>query len=471
LAADIKRAVSRVGAAVVTVFSSHATNKDKQQPRVSLSTVRYSGFIFFASFYLVIGNIPRFVSLPGFRDNLLITEFLLYLLTFFVVLSQVKLMVRLIMSLGVTASIILLSFVVGMLQEGLQIVPLSYALRLILLITAGYVFGYSLFKVYGSSFVKVLQLFSFLYLLLAFLGFAIYVFFPDSVQLWGLLGRYGIRFNGDPHQRRLLSSYFDPNFYSALACIGVFSSLLAYHYSRQLRYVFVGLIITLSILLSSSRSGIATLFAVLFLVGLRVCIHLINKRTFSRRFSAILPIFLLTLVALSPVYIEPIGRAVERIIQPDESAQVRLRSFEIGQELFAISPIVGLGYNYLAVYAEKLRGGLSSVDSSPQATLINFGIVGSFLLLACIAWFFVKLYNTLRILTEPLQSQWRLILWYLNSYVLVIVIFSSQFNNILYYPFWLFPIIALYTYLWLIAQEGNLNQSKMEIKFEENHKR
>lgn len=447
----------------MTSLSREVSNKDKErQPRkVLLAKVLSSSFIFFASFYLVIGNIPRFVSLPGFRDNLLITEFLLYLLTFFVVSLQPGFIAWLFMSLGGIASIILLSFMVGVLREGFQIVPLSYALRLIFLIMAGYIFGYSLYKADGNKLVKILQRFSLIYLALALGGLAIYVAFPDSVQLWQLLDSYGIRFNGDPHQRRLLSSYFDPNFYSSIACIGVLSSLLAYHYSRHLRYLLISLIILLSILLSSSRSGIATLFAVLLLVVFQVSRFLLKKGTFSMRFAAILPILLVGVVALSPIYMEPINRAVQRIIQPDESAQVRLRSFETGQELFSISPILGLGYNYLAVYAEELRDGLSSVDSSPQATLINFGILGTFLILLWVSWFFLKLYTNLRNVPEPIKQNYKLVLWYLNSYVLVIVIFSSQFNNVLYYPFWLFPIIALYTYLWFIAREGGLQECKL----------
>jgi O-antigen ligase len=448
LAAYLERIVSGLGA-IMTSLIVDVSNEERQPRKVFIARGLCSSFILFASFYLVIGNIPRFVSLPGFRDNLLITEFLLYLLTFFVVLLLPKLIARLIISLGGIVSIILLSFVAGALREGFQIVPLSYALRLIFLMVAGYVFGYSLYKVDGNRLVRTLQRFSFIYLALALTGFALYIAFPDSVQLWELLDGYGIRFNGDPHQRRLLSSYFDPNFYSSIACIGVLSSLLAYHYSRRLRYLLISLIIVLSILLSSSRSGIATLFAVLLLALFQVSSHLLKKGTFSRRFGAILPILLVSVVALSPIYIEPINRAVQRIIQPDESAQVRLRSFETGQELFALSPILGLGYNYLAVHAEELRDGLSSVDSSPQATLINFGILGTFLIGLCIGWFFLKLYTQLRSVYEPVRQNYRLVLWYLNGYVLVIVIFSSQFNNVLYYPFWLFPIVALYTYLWL----------------------
>jgi O-antigen ligase len=436
--------------------STSLNTAQQQRQQKGLAILLSTGFIYFSYFYLTIGNIPRFVSLPGFRNNLLITEFLLYLITLFVILLNPSLIAKVISSLGFVISIILLSFFSGALRDGFQLVPFSYAFRLILLLIASFVFGYSLYKIEGSRLVKVLQRFSVIYLCLALVGFTFYVAFPDSVRLWELLDSYGIRFNGDPHQRRLLSSYFDPNFYAAIACIGVFTSLLAYHYSCQLRYILISLVIVMSIMLSSSRSGIATLFAVLLFVAFRVCKHILSKGKFSLRFSVILPLLLLGLIALAPIYTEPVGRAWQRIIQPDESAQIRLRSFQTGQDLFSIAPIFGLGYNYLAVYAQELRDGLSSVDSSPQATLINFGILGTFLLILCIAWFFVRLYVRIRKLPEQIKRPYQLVLWYLNSYVLIIVIFSSQFNNVIYYQFWLFPVIALYSYLWFALSSRDI---------------
>jgi O-antigen ligase len=418
---------------------------------IPVNTWSSSLFLFFTYLYLIAGNIPRLVSLPGLQNNLLLTEFLLYLLTLFTLFLNMRLLAKLFMAMGTVITLIALSFLSGVLREGFDFAPLSYTLRLILLLMTGYVFGYSLHQAHKEDVVKVLKQFSFLYLALALTGFAIYVTFPDSVQLWNVLSTYGIRFNGDPHQRRLLSSYFDPNYYSAIACIGVIASFLAYYYSRQLRYLITGLMIIVSLLLSSSRSGIATLLAVFLLILFQVGKYLLRHHTFSRRLAVLFPLILLGAVSLSPVYIEPVLRAWQRIVELDASAQVRFDSFALGQELFSIAPVFGLGYNYLVIYAERARG-LSSLDSSVQATLINFGILGTSILAFNLSWYFLKCYRALRKHLPSLRTKLHLTLWYLNGYVLISVLFTSQFNNLLYYQFWLIPVVALYAYVWLVAK-------------------
>jgi O-antigen ligase len=404
-------------------------------------------------FYLVLGNTARFLSVGSFNNNLLITEFFLYTATLTLLILHSRLLAKLLTSLGFLFLFIVLSFFLGVLKSGFELVPLLYAIRLILLLSSSFVLGYCLYHL-RSQLTTTLGWFSNVYLALAIFGLAIYIAFPNSYELWQFLKTYGVEVNGDPHVRRFISSYFDPNYYGAIASLGVITSLLCYHYRQQLRYLFIALFITLSILLSSSRSGIATFLAVILLILFQVSKHLLSKKNISRRLVLLFPILVAGAIMLAPVYLESILKVWQRTVKLDASAQVRFNSFTIGQELFSSAPIFGLGYNYLALYAEKLRGQVSSVDSSLQGTLINFGLIGTFLLAAYIASFFINLYKKLNQQPPTVQPQIRLTLWYLNSYVIVIVLFTSQFNNILYYQFWLFPVVALYSYFWFIQEKS-----------------
>jgi O-Antigen ligase len=407
-------------------------------------------YVICAFLYLVIGNVARFLAVGSFTNNLLVTEFFLYAATLAIFLIYPQLLTELLVGWGFFFSFILLSFTLGSWQGGLEAVPLLYALRLILLLSSGFVLGYCLHRLNPNQ-VSAMKWFSQAYLALAIFGFIIYLAFPNSYELWQFLKNYGIEVNGDPHVRRFISSYFDPNYYGAIAPLGVITSLLYYHYSKSLRYLFIALFVALSILLSSSRSGIATFLAMTLFILFQVIKYLLSKRNLSLRLVTLVPLIFIGLLVLSPIYLEPIFRAWQRIVELDGSAQVRFNSFKLGQELFSTAPIFGLGYNYLVIYAERARG-LSSVDSSVQATLINFGIIGTFFIIAYSVWFLIKLYTRLGQQPLAVQRPLRLMLWYLNSYVAVIFVFTSQFNNILYYQFWLLPVVALYSYCWFAAK-------------------
>ena len=104
----------------------------------------------------------------------------------------------------------------------------------------------------------------------------------------------------------------------------------------------------------------------------------------------------LCLALASPIYLGALTRTWSRIaaVNSDASAQARFSSFGFGFELFAEQPVFGVGYNYLLDYAQEVRG-LTSLDSSLQVILVNFGAVGTLFIAGLVFWWGVTLWRRL----------------------------------------------------------------------------
>ena len=170
--------------------------------------------------YLVLGNLARLVSLPGLRDNLPITSFLLYSIGLIYILLH-PLTLGYLLRLAPLFAIIAVSTIYGTILHGFQLIPVLYAVRLVLLILLSMAFGRMTYIIYLTDVKRAFQYYINIYLIIFVLGMIIYIVFPDSIVLWQFLSSYNIIFNGDPHQHRFYSTYLDPNFYAAIACIPI----------------------------------------------------------------------------------------------------------------------------------------------------------------------------------------------------------------------------------------------------------
>jgi len=289
----------------------------------------------------------------------------------------------------------------------------------------------------------------------------IFVIFPNSPDLWNYLAQHGIDYVGDPHQGRLISVYFDPNYYAVILTFIFLVGQNLYYKNRNSWYLLLNLCLLAALVFTESRSGMATFLLYLSLNVLRGVV--LQNASFKVREFLYLFLFSIILLLTSPLYGERLGATVDRafsILQGDISAQDRLSSFQLGNEIFVTSPIIGIGYNYLSIYTEEARRdafsefgqvrSLTSVDSSLQATLISFGLIGfgAFLIVIFLKWWKLQI----QIRNLPVSHPLRHLFNALNVYVLVTVLFASQFNNVLYYQFWLIPVIACYAYVSLSVQ-------------------
>ncbi len=405
-------------------------------------------FLAFSFLYLVLGNIPRVIPTSPGTDNLSLGEFGLYALTVGCLMFHRKLFVWNLKSLLPFVLFLAVSSVYGAMLNGFSVSALFYSVRLVLLFVSGLTAGYYLFSIFRRDLLNVLNYFLVTYLFVLLLGLVIYVLFPDSRELWAFLRTFGIEFFGDPHQRRFVSPYFDPNYYGAIAVLPFMLSVLAYQRVWKTRYLILAGLFAVSVVLTGSRSGVATLAAVVGIFALSATLHLFTKRRVKRALLVVVPAALFLFTLASPVYLDALTRTWSRIaaVSTDASAQARFNSFDLGFSLFAEQPIFGVGYNYLLIYAQESRG-LTSLDSSLQVILVNFGAVGTLFIASLVLWWGVTLWRRLSASNAANDRFTFRCVRYFLLYLTVIIIFTSQFNNVLFYQYWLFPVLALATYL------------------------
>lgn len=223
-------------------------------------------------------------------------------------------------------------------------------------------------------------------LVIAVLGLVQLIIYPDLEPLSG----YGY----DPHKYRLFSTFLDPNFvgtFLSFPVIFITGTLLNQKFSGFKQFfsqnkfdLIAGLIISISVILTFSRSAYLMLFTALFIL-------LVLKRKFL-----LVPLFLIPLILY--LIFPPFSERINGVINPDKSASERILSWEKGLTIFQQNPLFGVGFNNIRDAAEQLNlnktyspdGGNSGagVDSSLIFVMATTGIAG-------IAVFFLFLFRVL----------------------------------------------------------------------------
>ncbi|MFZ4656307.1 MAG: hypothetical protein ACOYNY_04820 [Caldilineaceae bacterium] len=404
-------------------------------------------FIFFVAIYLVVGNLARLIALPGLRDNLPITVFFLYTIGLMYILLHPSVSIF-ILRIFPLVGIIAISTLYGSIVHGFQLIPTLYAIRLIFILVISLSFGHMLYAIYGLYAEYALRIYVYMYIVIFFAGIIMYIAFPDSVVLWNFLNSYNIVFNGDPHQHRFYSTYLDPNYYAAIACLPIILCSYLYNVTKKIIYICFVAMFIFSVVLSGSRSGGATLVAVLFIIGMKEILRLFHLRV-KRNTLLIFCLLIILSFSFLPLYINNLTRIFERIasISTDPSAYGRLTSFQYGLELLFQFPLLGTGYHYIYEYMKQV-GVVASVDSSMLATLINFGLILTITLLLI---FLLWTINFLKNVSALKFHDFKYLCINYFLYLVLVICFTSQFNNLLYYEFWLFPMFSIGVYLEIVA--------------------
>lgn len=404
----------------------------------ALSFFMMGSFILFLS----MGNLFRIFESALFSGNLLLSEGLIYLLALTYLLFS-KVSCKAALHLGGLSTFIFCSYLYGAMFQGLDPHAALYALRLILLSLSAYSFS-SFFLVKFKG--EVTPFFTYLfkgYFIALILGFTMYLFFPVSENLWRFLGDHHIVFNGDPHVGRFVSVYFDPNYYASIVGIAFLISSYLYHVTKKGWYQIASFLFLLSGILTWSRSGIAVLALLLLYRGGGTLLQgRFSRRGFISFFalSSLASIFLYFYREEAGAFIYRTGHFFE-----ESSALCRLETFKFGLKLLAEHPLFGIGVNFLYRYTQE-GVNLNSLDSSLLALLVQVGILPFFVLMGygfflSLSFFRVqKLWRAKKDVMQSFFSQ-------LCFYGLTIVFFSSQFNNILFYPFWVLPFSVIFLFI------------------------
>ncbi|MBI4835725.1 MAG: O-antigen ligase family protein [Candidatus Abawacabacteria bacterium] len=262
-------------------------------------------------------------------------------------------------------------------------------------------------------------------------GFIQLVIMPDFTA-------YAIQYGWDPHQDRLLGTFFDPNFIGTYFAMIMALAISIYPTSSKhikALIVFSVLFCSVALLLTFSRTGYIAFIAAFLLIGILR----------SPKMLLIGAICITLGVVASP-------RAVQRItdgLSVDETGLKRVYSWDKGTRILNNFPILGVGYNNLATVQDfyalvdefdvNNRGGL---ENTLLTIFVTTGITGGlayiwlwwvFLSASFKAWYRKKLFNS---------ADRDLGLGIASAFIALLV--SSMFMNSLLYPF-------LLVHIWILA--------------------
>lgn len=261
-------------------------------------------------------------------------------------------------------------------------------------------------------------------------GFLQLIFIPDFTS-------FAHYYGWDPHEDRLLGTFFDPNFIGTyLAFIMALGFGLFPTTSKKQKWLIglTVLICAVALLLTFSRTGyLAFLFAFLIIGVLRS------------------PKILIVGITCMTIALLSSPRAMQRVtdgLSIDATGLKRIYSWDKGIRLLANFPILGVGYNNLAPVQDYYalvdefdvnnRGGL---ENSFLTILVTTGLAGGFAYIwlwgasikrSMKLWFRKKL--NFKIRNEGLTI----------ATALLALIISSMFINSLLYPF-------LLVHIWLVS--------------------
>lgn len=412
-------------------------------------TIKEKIFFFVVGSFLVIGNLPRFIPLTIGFGNVNMGEVFLYAIT----LSLFPLRIFGIFKSPIARILItgtLVSLLVGIYKWGADPASMSYAIRFVMQISIATLAGEILAKRFAGDIQPIKEKYFFAYFMAGILAIALLIIFPDSAVLWAALASIGVEFTGDPHIGRLVSLYFDPNFYAVIIALPITLLYAEYITSKRKIILIYLLILTGTLFLTVSRSGIALLgfIAVIFAIKgfIRFSRKLIIKKTTVRNAGVFFIAILIVLIASQ----DQVDRLLDRLSSGvgDESSTARLDSFVIGMGLFLREPILGYGYNFVNPFL--VDTGRLGLDSSLQVFLITYGTLIACTMTLFLAWQLIIINKRMKILIEgkapdkhkPTYEAWRIF----GAYVLFCLIWASHFNQIIFYPFWIIPILSFLFY-------------------------
>ncbi len=281
-------------------------------------------------------------------------------------------------------------------------------------------------------------------MILTLLGFIQLIIFPNF--------SFMARFGWDPHNHRLLSTFFDPNFFG-MFLVMLFSVILArLFFTKRLRtqflFGFFLVAIALAIGLTLSRS---TYLAFAIATSIILLIH-------SWRLFFVLVIAGMVALTFSP----RLRTRVMGAFELDTTASIRLVSWNRSLTIAADHPLVGVGYN--AYGAAQFRYGYQKnltnlsaqgADSSLLLIAATTGFIGLIIYIFFLAGLTIEAMFVYSHATSPFYKSMGLaMLGLLPAYVA-----HSQFVNGLFYPL-LFVPFGFITSALLVGIKNNAERKQ-----------
>ncbi|MCL9676793.1 O-antigen ligase family protein [Acinetobacter sp. ACZLY 512] len=405
-------------------------------PQINLNKL----MLIFFCIYILIGNTTRFSAQINFYEIFLIFIFSLHIIRKNIHIKSFLVILTLIL-------LILISLTIGIIKTPDNIEGVFYSFRLMLMLVATFSIGYTL-KDYEKivNFKYIVNTYINVYIILSIISILILIAFPESTELWGFLSSIGIYFNGDPHINRIVSTYFDPNFFGNILLFPFLLCLINFQIDSNKTNLIKLSLLLFVLVFTFSRSAIASILVLFGFYYLYELYNVIKKRKLSKNFFYLsLSILIVSPIILSSSYINQ--RIIERFsstTSTDDSTLARLDSFRVGNEIFMNNPLLGSGYGFTQQEQVLLRGNIGSgIDSSIQNILISFGIIGSLIILFILLFY---IFEILKKYKNKIDYE-KKIAYFFIIYFLWSIFFLSNFNQLIFYPFWLLPTLGFGIFL------------------------
>jgi len=281
------------------------------------------------------------------------------------------------------------------------------------------------------------------YCVVCIIGIIQLLFFPVANDFYNLFYKIGIYFpNPDPHINRLISTYFDPNFLGCCLLIPFTFSFINWLKNGKGIDLLYFLLFFITIILTVSRSALLGAIIIGIVIFFSFILDNKNNKFLKIRFNEKLTLlFIIGLLGIIVSYFAGVNvRVFDRVFNTmsDGSTFARFDSWEKGIKIFKDNPIFGIGYNTLGYYSENIfskphnLASMFGIDSSLLLILTTTGIIGSLYFIYIIIFSFKKLMiNKNKYIVTSLIS------------ILISSLICCNFNNLLFYILWLFPMLLL----------------------------
>jgi O-antigen ligase len=265
-------------------------------------------------------------------------------------------------------------------------------------------------------------------LVLTLLGYIQLLVFPN----FGFMAQFG----WDPHVGRLLSTFFDPNFFSFFLTIMFCLLLSRFFYAARpgshfVYFVLLGLV-GAAMVLTFSRSGYLAFLISVFMILLFRAWRLL--------------VVAIVIVAIITVSVPRLRDRIVSGLMVDTTAQDRIQSWKETVYIVAQNPVTGVGYNAFgpALVKYGIRQNLQShasqgSDSSLLLILATTGVVGLGLFLSFMLALWCNALLVFRFSRRPyFQASALALIGLIPGYLV-----HSQFVNSLFYPLIFIPFCFL----------------------------
>ncbi|HHD2753324.1 TPA: O-antigen ligase family protein, partial [Clostridium perfringens] len=260
------------------------------------------------------------------------------------------------------------------------------------------------------------------------------------IDYYAVLSKFNVYLlNPDPHINRVISTYLDPNYLSAILIIPInLTLILMLKEKKKLKYLIAFLVLVATLIATVSRSG---LIGLVISLGITLAFTMISVNTKKEIvFHKIILLTFILLIIIVPIVIYlnlDSSRLLQRIIgfRNDPSAIARFLSWKESFNIINDNKLIGIGYNMLGFYTGNLRTMTSfGVDASLLLVAITTGVLGLTLYLS---YYIKKIYVLIKYMRKDK---------YVFSSLIGITVASlimSMFNNLLFYPLWIIPFFVI----------------------------